>query len=93
MCISGVTKQLSYVRALGADAVILSPIVARSTDCAKPGTLDISDLDQRYGNLDDFNGLLNKAKKLGGFVKLQCFMLSIVMYLNLALEGNCNVAL
>lgn len=75
MIILGVAKQLSYVRALGADAVILSPVVARSTDCAKPGALDFSDFDQRYGNLEDFNGLLDKAKKLGEFVQLRYFVL------------------
>lgn len=91
--ISGVTKQLSYVRALGADAVILSPVVARSTDCAKPGVVDFSDLDQRYGSLEDFNGLLDKAKKLGGFVTVQCFILfmSDILYLNLTLKDDCTL--
>lgn len=89
MVILGVTKQLSYVRALGADAVILSPVVTRSTDCAKPGALHFSDFDQRYGSLEDFNGLLDKAKKLGVFDSLlHCFILftSHVLYLKLALQ-------
>ncbi|CAG4991505.1 unnamed protein product [Colias eurytheme] len=60
----GVTKQLSYVKALGADAVILSPIQAKSPDCTRPGTLDFTTIDQRYGNMDIFNKLIEKAKKL-----------------------------
>lgn len=68
------------MRALGADAVILSPIVTRSTDCANPGALDFSNLDQRYGTLEDFNGLLNKAKKLGGFVNPKFFMLFMTQF-------------
>ncbi|XP_046961160.1 maltase A3-like [Vanessa cardui] len=62
--LQGVTKQLSYVRALGADAVILSPISARSMNCDTPGTTDFTDIDERYGNLDIFKGLAEKAKKL-----------------------------
>lgn len=64
----GVVKQISYIRALGADAVILSPISARSTDCSEPGTLDFGQIDPRYGNGDDFNNVLEKAKKLGTYM-------------------------
>ncbi|CAH0726382.1 unnamed protein product, partial [Brenthis ino] len=62
--LQGVTKQLSYVRALGADAVILSPISSRSMDCSKPGTMDFVDIDERYGNIEQFTTLIEKAKKL-----------------------------
>lgn len=61
----GATKQLSYVRALGADAVILSPVSSRSPDCTKPGVVHFSEVDQRYGDLEAFSALLEKAKKLG----------------------------
>ncbi|CAH2105122.1 unnamed protein product [Euphydryas editha] len=60
----GVTKQLSYVRALGADAVILSSISSKNMDCDEPGTMDFTNIDERYGNLDDFKSLVEKAKKL-----------------------------
>lgn len=63
--IKGVTKQLSYVRALGADALVLSALSARSGDCSRPGTLHHTDIDHRYGTLDDFRELLEKANKLG----------------------------
>lgn len=63
--IPGATKQLSYIKALGADAVLLSSLSAKSTDCSKPGITDLAGIDQRYGNLDHFNGILEKAKKLG----------------------------
>ncbi|KAI8427353.1 hypothetical protein MSG28_001922 [Choristoneura fumiferana] len=33
--------------------------------CAKPGIIDLAGIDQRYGGLDQFNGLIEKAKKLG----------------------------
>ncbi|XP_073941287.1 maltase A3-like [Choristoneura fumiferana] len=60
----GATKQLSYIRALGADAVLLSSLSTKSPDCAKPGIIDLAGIDQRYGGLDQFNGLIEKAKKL-----------------------------
>ncbi|XP_047041938.1 maltase A1-like [Helicoverpa zea] len=62
--LSGAIKQLSYIRALGADAVILSPIFAKSKECTKPGTMDFMEIDQRYGTMENFNALLEKAKKL-----------------------------
>ncbi|XP_068621438.1 maltase 1-like [Battus philenor] len=60
----GATKQVSYVRAVGADAVILSALSARSTDCTQPGTVDFSQIDSRYGNMDMLTNFLNKAHKL-----------------------------
>ena len=63
--ISGALKQLSYVRALGSDAIILSPLIPRSSDCSKPGTTGFSDIDPRYGTLDDFTNVVAKANKLG----------------------------
>ncbi|XP_075992835.1 maltase 1-like [Anticarsia gemmatalis] len=62
--LKGVIKQISYIKALGADAVILSPLVARSTDCSQPGTMDFTQIDERYGNDGNFNDLVEKAKKL-----------------------------
>ncbi|KAJ8726011.1 hypothetical protein PYW07_000709 [Mythimna separata] len=62
--LKGALKQISYVRALGSDAIILSPLVARSADCTKPGTTGFSDIDPRYGSQEDFANLLAKAKKL-----------------------------
>ncbi|XP_059058984.1 maltase A3-like [Achroia grisella] len=62
--LKGLSKQISYVRALGADAVILSPISSRSTDCSEPGIIQPSEIDQRYGNLEEFSAVLEKAKKI-----------------------------
>ncbi|XP_061708040.1 maltase 1-like [Cydia pomonella] len=62
--LQGATKQMSYVRALGADAIILSPLSTKSPDCTKPGTIDLSGIDQRYGGLDAFSQFLEKAKTL-----------------------------
>ncbi|OWR49829.1 Maltase 1 [Danaus plexippus plexippus] len=62
--LEGATKQLSYVRAIGADAVILSPISEKSLDCNSPGTIDFVNIETRYGTIDNFNALLAKANKL-----------------------------
>nr|XP_034830188.1 maltase A3-like [Maniola hyperantus] len=35
-----------------------------SADCAAPGTVDFTDVDARYGTLDQLNRLVEKAKKL-----------------------------
>lgn len=59
---------MSYVRALGSDAIILSPLVPRSTDCTKPGAMDFNDIDPRYGNQEDFVNFVAKAKKLGKII-------------------------
>ncbi|KAJ2944434.1 hypothetical protein O0L34_g3772 [Tuta absoluta] len=62
--IKGLTRQLTYVKALGADAVILSPVSVKSDDCSRPGVMDLAEIDQRFGTLEDFVGLLEKATKL-----------------------------
>ncbi|XP_028158904.1 maltase A1-like [Ostrinia furnacalis] len=62
--LSGATKQISYVRALGADAMILSPLSAKNTDCSKPGVLDFAELDPRYGNMGALTSFLEKAAKV-----------------------------
>lgn len=53
------------MRALGAEAVVVSALASRSTDCARPGVLDPADLDQRYGTLADLTAFMEKANKLG----------------------------
>ncbi|XP_021205606.2 maltase A3 [Bombyx mori] len=60
----GVTKQISYIRAIGADAVIISPISSRSKDCSAPGVMDHTAIDNRYGDMDVFNEFLQKAKRI-----------------------------
>ncbi|KAM3959102.1 maltase A3 [Aphomia sociella] len=62
--LKGLAKQISYVRAIGADAVILSPISARSTNCSQPGIIQPTEIDQRYGNIEEFSAVLEKAKKI-----------------------------
>ncbi|XP_045485824.1 maltase 1 [Pieris rapae] len=60
----GATKQLSYIGAVGADAVILSPINAKSPDCDHPGTVGFTEIDQRYGDEDSLTKLIEKSRKL-----------------------------
>ncbi|CAG9784742.1 unnamed protein product [Diatraea saccharalis] len=62
--LNGATKQISYVRALGADAVIMSPLSVKSTDCSKPGVIDLAEIDVRYGTLNTLNAFLEKVNKL-----------------------------
>ncbi|CAH2988411.1 unnamed protein product [Chilo suppressalis] len=42
----------------------MSPLSAKSTDCSKPGVVDFTELDKRYGNLNTLENFLEKAKKL-----------------------------
>lgn len=44
-------------------------------DCDQPGIVDFTKIDERYGNLDDFKGLVEKAKKLGKPKSLYRYML------------------
>ncbi|KAG6453001.1 maltase 1 [Manduca sexta] len=62
--LKGAIKQLSYVRAVGADAVILSSLSSRSKDCSKPGVIDFAAIDERFGDIDTFNIFMEKAKKI-----------------------------
>ncbi|KAL4705284.1 hypothetical protein ACJJTC_018970 [Scirpophaga incertulas] len=55
---------ISYSRALGADAVILSPLSEMSSDCSKPGVTNLTNIDERYGNLGAITQLLDKTRKL-----------------------------
>ncbi|XP_063838591.1 maltase A3-like [Ostrinia nubilalis] len=75
--LSGATKQISYVRALGGDAVILSPLSAKNTDCSKPGVLDFAELDPRYGNMGALTSLLEKAAKVDLKVVISLYISTI----------------
>ncbi|KAI8427347.1 hypothetical protein MSG28_001922 [Choristoneura fumiferana] len=50
---------------LAAMEVLKEPLSVVVGNCAKPGIIDLAGIDQRYGGLDQFNGLIEKAKKLG----------------------------
>ena len=61
----GIAKKLEYVRALGVDAIWISPFY---TSPMRDFGYDISDyrgVDAIFGNLDDFKALLAKAHRLG----------------------------
>jgi len=61
----GITSHLDHVRALGADAIWLSPFY---TSPNKDGGYDVAnprDVDPRHGNLRDAEALFAKAKSLG----------------------------
>ncbi|XP_031763767.2 neutral and basic amino acid transport protein rBAT-like [Galleria mellonella] len=62
--LKGLSKQISYVRALGADAIILSSLSSKNPDCSQPGIIQHTEIDQRYGNLEEFSNVLEKAKKI-----------------------------
>ncbi|GBP53200.1 Maltase A2 [Eumeta japonica] len=62
--LAGATQKISYVKALGADAALLSPLAARSADCRRPGTIDLANIDDRYGTPGQLAELLSKAKKI-----------------------------
>ena len=62
--LKGITQKLSYVSDLGVDAIWLSPIF---TSPMKDMGYDVSnykDIDPLFGNLKDFDSLINEAHKL-----------------------------
>ncbi len=61
----GITTHLDYVRALGVDAIWMSPFY---TSPNKDGGYDVSnprDVDPRHGNLTDAHALFARARQLG----------------------------
>lgn len=63
--LNGVTEKLDYIRSLGANAIWLCPIYKSPQ---KDNGYDISnyrEIDERYGRMEDFENLVNSAKKKG----------------------------
>jgi glycosidase len=53
--LQGVTRRLDYIRSLGVDAILLTPI---QTDATHAQTIDAA-----YGTLDDFDDLVHQASR------------------------------
>lgn len=63
--LNGITKKLDYVKDLGADIIWLNPFFKSPF---KDGGYDISDyreIDKRFGTMQDFEKLIDKAHSLG----------------------------
>ena len=62
--LNGITSKLGYVKDLGFNAIWINPFFKSPF---KDGGYDVSDffdVDPRYGTLEDFKNLLNKAHEL-----------------------------
>lgn len=63
--LNGITEKLDYVKDLGCNAIWLNPMYKSPF---KDGGYDIEnffEVDERFGTLDDFKALIEKAHKLG----------------------------
>ncbi|MCU0770666.1 MAG: alpha-amylase family glycosyl hydrolase [Verrucomicrobia bacterium] len=65
----GVRDKLPYIRALGYQAIWVSPIFQnRNNSYHGYGQIDFTLLDQRFGTLDDFRAMVTRAHELGLYV-------------------------
>jgi len=65
----GVRDRLEYVRALGHKAIWISPIFQNRTNSYHGyGQIDFTLLDQRFGTVDEFRAMVEKAHSLGLYV-------------------------
>ncbi len=65
----GIRDRLEYIRALGYKAIWISPIFQnRNNSYHGYGQIDFTLLDQRFGTLEDFRAMVNKAHELGMYV-------------------------
>ena len=63
--LKGITERLPKLRELGVDAIWLSPFYRSPQKDAGYDVSDYRDVDPLFGNLSDFDGLLEKAHELG----------------------------
>jgi alpha-glucosidase len=61
----GITSRLDYCRGLGIDAVWLSPIYPSPMVDFGYDVSDFTDIHPLFGTLDDFDGLISEAQRLG----------------------------
>lgn len=61
--IQGIIKRLDYLQELGIDAIWLSPVCKSPQDDNGYDISDYQDIDPMFGNLDDMEQLISKAKK------------------------------
>lgn len=62
--LAGITAKLPYIRALGADAIALSPI-SSSTEWHGFSPLDLYSIDEHFGKARDLRNLLDEAHRAG----------------------------
>ncbi|WP_374102673.1 glycoside hydrolase family 13 protein [Arthrobacter sp. GN70] len=63
--LAGITEKLPYLQSLGVDAVWLSPFYKSPQADAGYDVADYRAVDSRFGTLDDFDAMLEKAHNLG----------------------------
>lgn len=63
--LAGVTQRLSYVAALGVDAIWLSPFFPSPMKDFGYDVSDYQDVDPLFGSLADFDALMAEARRLG----------------------------
>lgn len=63
--LKGITSRLDYIAALGVDAVWISPFFKSPMKDFGYDVSDYYDIDPLFGNMDDFDALLEKAHGLG----------------------------
>ena len=63
--IPGITSRLRYLRDLGVDAVWITPFYPSPQHDAGYDVADYTDVDRRFGRLDDIDDLLSRAHDLG----------------------------
>jgi alpha-glucosidase len=61
----GITSRLSYLRALGVDAIWVTPFYPSPQNDAGYDVSDYTDVDRRFGTLHDVDALLTRAHELG----------------------------
>jgi len=61
----GITRRLSYVAALGVDAIWLSPVFVSPMEDMGYDVSDYTDIDPLFGTLADFDTLVGEAHALG----------------------------
>ncbi len=63
--LKGITERLPYVASLGVDAIWISPFFKSPMKDFGYDVSDYCDIDPMFGNLDDFDRLIEKAHSLG----------------------------
>src|SRR3982750_2527453 len=63
--LSGLTSRLPYLRDLGVDAVWITPFYPSPQHDAGYDVADYTDVDRRFGRLDDIDDLRSRAHDLG----------------------------
>ena len=63
--LNGITRRLEYIASLGVDAIWISPFFTSPMKDFGYDVSDYCDVDPMFGSLGDFDGLMDKAHKLG----------------------------